>query len=409
MQAFLKNHLENLSLAFVSAAITVIAIEVLFLFHTAWLPSAVLMNLSTRRMVMALGNDPGQIVDRLPGPPWMKFKPNVTVHQRIEPKEVSTFSGDWKTDALGFKNPPAADIKKSVLVVMGDSHVEGVGVAPDENMAAVLTKKFGIPSYNLGVEGYGAKQMESAFNVFGSGPATKYAVFSFNGSVLLRVAYRGDTGPAMGAIQQRLVQDEVHNRDTVVNNSVLIAAARAVWRILLYKEDEVRAINIPDGDIVDRERALAYIRDSLERYATHGDKVDAQDLEAATALIESTILDFAAAARGKNIQPVVLLTLSSRSLSEVVYPDGLPERFKGGNIDIERRAAEVVRAFCRKHAITVADGISPVRDYMRSWVAGTPDGKLDFRQAPYFKVNEHPTPIAHALYAEAIAHAIKDE
>src|SRR5437868_2278608 len=98
MLAFFRDHFENLSLAFVSAALTTLAIETFFLFQAAWLPPAILLNLSTRRVVTALGNDPGLIVDHLPAAPWMKFKPNVTVHQRIEPKEVSTFSGDWKTD-----------------------------------------------------------------------------------------------------------------------------------------------------------------------------------------------------------------------------------------------------------------------------------------------------------------------
>lgn len=67
-------------------------------------------------------------------------------------------SGRWliyKSDKYGFNNPPEAwDDRPLRIGMIGDSFTHGSCVAPDKNMAAVLSEKFG-RVVNLGISGNG--------------------------------------------------------------------------------------------------------------------------------------------------------------------------------------------------------------------------------------------------------------
>lgn len=67
-------------------------------------------------------------------------------------KEVFSHGYIWlhETDSLGFRNP--LDIPTGLLV-LGDSHMYGHGVAGSETTAAYLREDHGLPAYNMGRQG----------------------------------------------------------------------------------------------------------------------------------------------------------------------------------------------------------------------------------------------------------------
>ena len=89
-------------------------------------------------------------------------------------------------------------------------------------------------------------------------------------------------------------------------------------------------------------------------------------------------------------------------ITESVIQDFAVQSRRLGMVDVEYRANQEMLEFRRKNGIASVDAVTQVREYIARW-AEAPDGILDFTRAPFFKVDGHPSQVAHAMYAEALA------
>jgi hypothetical protein len=116
------------------------------------------------------------VIETLPHNPFAKPYPNVDVliPGYYGPKD--TFVYEWHSDRRGFKNLPEIARRDQVdIIALGDNHTEGVGVAIEDTWATCLTRK-GLPTYNLGVQGYAPTQFLGAYEHYGRALRPKWVV-----------------------------------------------------------------------------------------------------------------------------------------------------------------------------------------------------------------------------------------
>jgi hypothetical protein len=398
----MPRYAKNLLTVMATIVVMLLLIETFFYFFPRLLPPDVLMNLSRGRVDMAFGNDPAQLVEHLSSPPWVKFRPDVTVHDGVRPNEVSSFNSVWKTDSNGFKNPPGQTLDGARLVIVGNSHIEGIGVRPQDTIAGVLTGTYHIPAYNLGVEGYGPQQSVAAFERWGTGPSVRYAVYAFNGSLHFDAA-AGDRGDPQGRINARARDEDRRSANTILNNSVLVALLRTSYRRLRdrYGSDVLR--EVPEGDVVPRAEALRFIKAEMANDVKMPSKPRNPETDPDMKVNDAEVLSFAQDAQRCGIEPIVLIMPSARVQTHIAYPDKLPAAWSGSLGQAEEAANAHVLAFAKQNGIAVVDARPTIRAALARWAAGTGNGTLDFRMAPFFKLDGHPTRIGQAIYAKALA------
>lgn len=400
-----EDKLKTLGLTAVSAVLTVLAIELFFEFFPRFIPANILLQMSNYKVATAYGKVPEALTERLKDSPWIKFKPHVTVRDVRTPLEVSTFVSEWSTDSLGFKNDEGLlKGKKVMAVAMGDSHVEAFGVSSNQTMTGVLTRVYDIPTYNLGVEAYGPQQALGAFVKYGLGLSPRFAFLIFNGSSFLRSTvlskgrFVGKTGPVL----MRL--DELRRNRSVLSDSFFVAGLRA-----LNYEYNFR-ITVPPGDVVPYSVFRSYLRDYLQRdlKKAYGPRED-QETASAMTLTQEIILEFVRRARENKILPFVVVYPTSKYLVEVAYPEDYQSQMAGTLTGLEYAANDEILQFSRSRGIGVIDAVSPMRQYLRDKFILVKDGTVDFKELPFFKVDGHPSPVAHGIYARAIQDSLRKD
>ena len=396
--------MKNLAYIVASVLISLLLIEGFFYVFPRLLPLDVLMSLSHRRIDLAFGNDPSLLVERLPHSPWLKFRPGVVVHDGVHPGEVSSFQSEWKTDLNGFKNTPSQSLDTAQVIILGNSHLEGIGVRPQDTLAAALTRDYGTRAYSLGVEGYGPSQMVDAFTTWGRGPSVRFGIFAFNGSLQFGAAEDGRNNG--GRINQRAAVEARGTNDLMLNNSVVLAFMRVSYiriRQTIRDLQSPTTFAIPAGDVASRADALAFIKAQIETaLATQMPEHD-PDTDPDMNATEQSILKFANDAQTCGIVPVILIMPTFRYTSELVFPGPQFSAWKSSLVGVEYASNAHVKTFAEKFGIPVIDTTGTIVDQLKNWAKGDQNGKIDFRNAAFFKVDGHPTAIAHHLYAAAVA------
>ncbi|MBF0323928.1 MAG: hypothetical protein HQL42_02545 [Alphaproteobacteria bacterium] len=155
--------------------------------------------------------------------PFVRFKPLTPVRSMGERGE--DFVAEWTTDRRGFKNIPSLLDGPVTAVAVGDSFTEGMGVAIADTWPSVLTRDFGLPTYNVAIQGFSPTQMLGALTRFGLDLAPKVCIVGYTGTIFSR------------EIQHLAAQDEalaqsLRGRHEVkrLNRLVTLALLRAFQR-----------------------------------------------------------------------------------------------------------------------------------------------------------------------------------
>jgi len=412
------------TISLTSTFLTILCAEMIFYLYPQLIHKGILLHMSSNRLARAYGNNPAELVERLGESPWIKFKPGVTVKRWVRPHEVSTFVNEWTTDRYGFNNDLSLLDNKAVrMVVLGDSHVEGIGVAKNEHFAGVLTSRYDVPTLNLGVQGYSPQQMMGVYKKIGPTFSPSYVIFCFNGNLFSR-SLLYEKGNYTGGISSHIPLDEHRISSGVITESFFLSGLKACLA-KIFPEEKIKdkkdnipnkqganekkteKLIIPPSDIVSREEFQRYIKGNLSAYFSREylDLSDAQvqsDVNSAMRITKKVISDFDRLAREHNAIPIVFVMPTMRYLVEIAYPETYKEMIKGTFIGMEYWANEEILSFCRQNGISVIDGIAPMRDYMKKQFVENKEELVDFKLLPFFKIDGHPSQVAHNLYASAI-------
>ena len=307
---------------------------------------------------------------------------------------------------MGFKNPPNALLNKQINVItLGDSHVEGVGVSSSQTFAAILSSKYNIPTYNLGVQGYGPQQMLSAYSLYGAKLKPKFVIFCYNGSLFKRAALL-QKGKMEGRIASRLTLDEKREKSSIINESVFLTALKIFFLELSEYRHKKVDLFIPENDQSSKQDFIKYLT-SYSSYYFSEDYFNAKD-EAQSKIVNESmeitkkcIMEFCEEAQKNNSIPIIFVMPSFRYELELLYPETYQDKIKGSFIEVEYNGNKEVLMFCKMNNIHVIDGIGPLREYLRDYFlkSGT---SVDYRKLPFFKIDGHPSQVAHEIYADTI-------
>lgn len=173
---FNKNRRSNILLHIQVAVSSVIVCFIVLEIINIVIPGVFPKNI--RRYMLAkkrLDHNVEVILDRSP---YVKFRPNSTVHYLGHRGSDDQFVYEWKTDRYGFKNPAGIFDMEIRCIALGNSFTEGMGVRTGDTWPSILTEK-GVPAYNMGVKGYSPSQMEGVLREYGSGFDPDYIVIGY--------------------------------------------------------------------------------------------------------------------------------------------------------------------------------------------------------------------------------------
>ena len=210
----------GLQLAIASAVVTFWLFELTFVLAPALFPDNLRMVVGARPMKREA------TVDTLPYPPYAKPRPNVLVQIPGYYGPSDTFVYDWQSDRRGFKNLPAiAALAKVHAVAVGDSFTEGMGVLTKDTWASRLSNK-GLPTYNLGIQGYAPIQFRGAYEHYGRDLSPKWVIYGLLGGAFERerrflgsdeeITKNLANKVAGQAIDRLVAQDELNRKQDVI-------------------------------------------------------------------------------------------------------------------------------------------------------------------------------------------------
>ncbi len=395
----------NLVIFMCAIIVSILLIELLLFIKPQLIPDRILYKMSNSRVSKRYGINP-LVLEKLDHSPWVKFKPNVTITDAIRPHEVNNFVGKWTTDSIGFKNPPNAFLDKQAdAITLGDSHVEGVGVSPSQTFASILSSKYKIHTYNLGVQGYGPQQMLGAYSAYGTGLKPKFVVFCYNGSLFKRAASL-QQGQMTGRIASRLKLDEKKEKSSILNESVFLTTLKMLFIEIFVNTYKNIDIFIPKSDQLSKQDFNKYLKSYLSNYLIdnnvyHKEFADRDLIDKSMEITKECIMDFYEKVKKDSAIPIIFVMPTSRYLVELLYPDDYREKIKGSFVEVEYNANDEILMFCKQNRLHVIDGIRPIREYLRNYSLDS-QAPLDCRKMPFFKVDGHPSQIAHEIYADTI-------
>ena len=274
---FLRHHrfstaLSNVSLAILSATISVAALEAIgrvvgFDFDRLHQPGDDVPIYYRTPMLHA-----GEGVFRRPGPASWRGRP-LAAYMRMHGAGEGPYAGEQPVvveyDRLGFRNPP--DLTDWEVVVAGDSFVE-LGYLPYEQLfTTVAAQRLGIRIKNLGVAGTGPVSQTFYVKKYGKAKSTKDAVLCFfegnDLNDLTRELRNTESFRALGQPWERRKQvslvKEIGRHLKIDRRAATVAASRVTPNAVVMTGNQERpmtvGVNPPVWDRLGRNRQEAVV------------------------------------------------------------------------------------------------------------------------------------------------------
>jgi lysophospholipase L1-like esterase len=369
---------DNVSLSVAAIAVSLACLEVMLRFALPWLPPSVRMLASEASTFEARQ----AMIQKLPVSPFFTFKANSEVRSMGE--RGDDFVYQWKTDRFGFKNAPQLADQPSMAVALGDSFTEGMGVATQDTWPAKLTT-LGIPTYNLGVQGYSSSQMLGALVLHGLAFKPRYCLIGYTGTIFSREE-RYKEGPPNALASDLQERHEIKR----LNRLVLLALLRAAQKAQSDKDApkplqrpvqfapmrpwmaEISSLSVISPDAIAKEPSW---RATLERIGA-----------------------MARLCQEANAKATLLIYFPHRATVYYTAATGAP---------LPENAFEIVESammaeFARAQGIAF---LNLLPDFLRRTAALSPDSPST--NYPFLMLDGHPSPSGQALIAEAVAAKLK--
>lgn len=347
-----------------------------------------------------------EVVEYLDASPFVKFKPDTVVRSQGFRGTDEEFAYEWRTDRRGFKNPPKiAALDHVDAVALGDSFTEGMGVATEQTWPARLSQA-GLPTYNLGVQGYAPSQLAGTFRQYGIPLAPKVVIVGYCASTFAREeAFQNveaaRTGRRFAGGIQLFVDREIRQQRHFLTTALFEAGYAAFASGVTAFKDLFREPRYP------QRPAIPIVDAAFQRYAA-----DVAAAPGSPFLIRQireggpfwrdslrAFLDIRDRSRAISAR-TVLVYLPGRGTMYYERATGRPllrENF-------ERIEADAIQEFCAANGITFLDPSARIRRHVASIPVGAPQAEY-----PYLKFDGHMSAKGHALVSEEVLAALAAE
>jgi hypothetical protein len=360
------------------------------------------------------------VVEKLRHSPFAKIYPNVDVFMPgyYGPKE--TFVYGWRSDRRGFNNlPEVARREQFDVVALGDNHTEGVGVATADIWTTRLTRK-GLPTYNLGIEGYAPTQLLGAYEHYGRTLRPKWVVVGLLSNVVKRERqFLGEMSKAESWADRNLPEaiGQLQERDALHTQRPVYLESKEGYRIPVALQKRHRLIVPAIVDLIarqfefsrsfditagianpDNDNRFAPDAGRLSRYRDEviaaGTEIDPDALIASPEWIatDQAITQLAHLAKLDGVR-VLLLFLPYRSTS--YYRRVIGHDLPPNATDLVH--ARLLRALAEQKGLHFLDLTAAFQKAAAELV----DGRA-FHSYPYLKIDGHESPRGHEIIAGEI-------
>jgi hypothetical protein len=369
---------EGLALLVIALAVGLVVVEFSLRLALPLLPSAV------RDYASEAAADAARMAMRetLGESPFFKFKADAVVRSMGE--RGTDFVYTWRTDRLGFKNSPSALDGPVVAVALGDSFTEGMGVSIEDTWPARLGG-LGLPTYNLGVQGYSPTQMLGTLMRYGLPLKPRVCLIGYTGTIFSREAqYLNQAGDLAGDLRAR---HEIKR----LNRLVLLALARAAqqtWRA--RRESPPSPEPVAFAPMARWAAEFSLTQGSSRARAITRERI-AADPAWKAALARLAEMD--RACRERNARTLLLYFPHRPS---VYFAKATGKPLPGDSF--ERVESSLMGEFAARHGMAYLD-LSPVLErHVAALAESTP-----LRDYPFLIHDGHPSVTGHAVIADAVA------
>lgn len=359
-------------------------------------PSSVPYELSGYLESDSLREEKDRAVEFLIDSPYAKFRPNRVVRSQGSRGSKKQFTYEWKTDALGFKNDPTLLNSEEIeAIAVGDSFTEGMGVALEKIWTSLLSAR-GVPTYNLGVQGYAPSQMASAFLRYGKPMHPKTILIGYCGQTFIREANMlgPDTAPEnriTGGIKALADSERGHSSRVRTQarfvSSALFLLARDLFKRPRYREE---FFGVDTGAQRVRPKYRPYEKEILrvghKRYLI--EKVQKNSSE-----WQSTLAAFDKILKDRDGARVILLYFPHREEMYYEAATGLPVPA----VSLEKIESHLLRKYAYSKGIEYLDLSDVFLQYVTTLTDATPISEF-----PYLEIDGHMSAQGHQLVAKAL-------
>lgn len=340
------------------------------------------------------------VVEYLDESPFVKFRPDTVVRSQGFRGTDLEFVYEWRTDRRGFKNPAVVAARDQIdIVALGDSFTEGMGVTTEDTWPARLTQA-GLPTYNLGVQGYAPSQMAGAFRRYGVDLRPRTVLIGYCAGTFAREEAFQDVEAARrgrrftGGIQQ-FVDREIRQQRRFLTTALFEAGYFAFASGVTVFKDMFRAPHRtpPPSPVSIVDRALTGYAAEINGVA--GSPFLVRQVQEGGAFWRDALralLDIRDRSRALGARSV-LVYLPGRGEMYYERATGRPLPAK----TFERIEASALERFCAKNGIDFLNPSEPIRRYLASMPSGA--SQADY---PYLKLDGHMSARGHALVAEVV-------
>jgi hypothetical protein len=382
-EAALLWNISHLFLSFI-----LVAGELFFIFFSGMLPAPLL---EFNPSLMYKGKEKGEMIENLDECPWVRFRPNTVIECRGY--RGPDFTYKWKTDEMGFKNSPdIVRMGKVEALALGDSFVEGMGVAVENTWASILSGN-GFATYNMGVQGYAPTQAAGALKKWGKNFEPKYIIFGYTPGFESRELHFLNLGQVLknkiftGGIES--VNDFMRERRRCryfkVTNTILDFTKERFHKSAFFGKHRFPepAFQAYRSGIIEGQQAV-FDKNSLEFKMTKG-----------------AILAVKRQADAIGAKMAVLIFAHHTTVYyEMILGAQIPQSCA------ELSVTNAVREFCGENEIDVIEMLPSLRNYVNDL---SRTGRLGFSCLPYFKEDGHLNEIGHKLVAEEVSRYFKNK
>jgi len=335
--------------------------------------------------LMYKGQGKAEMIEYLDESPWVKFKPNTVIMSMGARGEDFTYS--WKTDFLGFKNLPSiANSNDIKAVALGDSLVEGMGVAVEDTWTSIISNN-GFMVYNLGVQGYAPIQMVGALKEWGKRFKPEFIIFGYTPGFERRDLH-------FLKLDQVLKRKEFIGGIQSINN--YMKERRSIFKyfkttntILDFIKDFLQNMRQKKNPLDSRSIFYSYFRDVTEAQQEVFDK-DSLEFN----LIKEDMLEVKKITDEMSAKMIVVI-FAQRPL--VYYGKVLDSKPPQNHYEL--LTSKAVKEFCKSNQIDVIDLFVPFRNYMDNL---SRTGRLSLANLPYFEKDGHVNEVGQKIIAKEV-------
>jgi hypothetical protein len=348
-----------------------------------------------------------EVLEYLKESPFIKFKPNadISVAFSYARGNEQQFVYKWKTDHLGFKNMEiVSKLNQVEIVAIGDSFVEGMGVAVEDTWPSILSTN-GFLTYNLGVQGYAPTQFEGSFKKYGLKLKPKYVIIGYLSTIFTREeAFLNDK--IKRTISRRLFKGGISSFATTEglakSNQYYLGKSEhfitALYLASIPLFNNFTSLFFEEGAVNNKKLKIvkhALINTNFNPYKAEINLSNYNYISENPAAWENALNSF------KNIidlsssidAKVIFLYLGQRNVAyfEKATGEKLPE------IYYEKTESKFLQKFAEENNMIFINTIDKVREYVNN----IPD-EFELGSLPYLEVDGHLGPIGYKLVADEI-------